>query len=137
MKLSPRLFNGIWTRRKWISNQIQLTFLIWDALRNLHHLKNLKNNHGGVLLLVKLQATSCSFTKSNTPPWVFFTFCKVHKGTKSRKAFHIYVCNVSKFLCKNSSRVICPFYVLVNILLGKIISWEKKLKFVKYTLTND
>ena len=27
--------------------------------------------HGGVLLLVKLQASACNFTKSNTPP----SFC--------------------------------------------------------------
>ena len=38
------------------------------------NLKNVKNVHGGVLLLVKLQAFSCNFTKSNTPPWVFFIF---------------------------------------------------------------
>ena len=34
--------------------------------------KNVKNTHGGVLLLV-----ACNFTKSNTPPWVFFTFLKL------------------------------------------------------------
>ena len=27
-------------------------------------------HHGGVLLLVKLQAKACKFTKSNTPPWL-------------------------------------------------------------------
>ena len=32
-----------------------------------------KNTHGGLLLLVKLQA------KSNTPPWVFFMFFKLYK----------------------------------------------------------
>ena len=31
----------------------------------LYNLKNVKNTHGGVLLLVKLQA--CNFTKSNPP----------------------------------------------------------------------
>ena len=36
--------------------------------------KNVKNTHGGMLLLVKLQAEACNFTKSNIPPWVFFTF---------------------------------------------------------------
>ena len=30
---------------------------------------------GGVLILVEVQA----FTKSNTPPWVFFMFFKLHK----------------------------------------------------------
>ena len=34
----------------------------------------LKNTHGGVLLLLKLEAA-----KSNTPPWVFFTFLKLYK----------------------------------------------------------
>ena len=33
----------------------------------------MKNTHGRVFLLVKLQ------TKSNTLPWVFFTFFKLHK----------------------------------------------------------
>ena len=39
-------------------------------------LKNVKNTHGGVLLLVKLQDVACNFTKSNTPPWLFFKFFK-------------------------------------------------------------
>ena len=33
---------------------------------HLHNLKNVKNTHGGVLLLVKLMAKACNFTKSNT-----------------------------------------------------------------------
>ena len=40
---------------------------------HLYDLKNVNNAHGEVLLLVKLQA------KSNTPPWVFFTFLKLYK----------------------------------------------------------
>ena len=39
---------------------------------HLYNLKNVKNTHGGVLLLVKLQAKACNFTKSNTPQWQFF-----------------------------------------------------------------
>ena len=42
-----------------------------DALRNLVpfvEFKNVKNTHGGVLLLAKLQAKIYNFTKSNTPP---------------------------------------------------------------------
>ena len=42
-------------------------------------LKNVKNTHGGVLLLVKLQANACNFTRSKTPPWVFFTFFKLYE----------------------------------------------------------
>ena len=52
------------------------------------NVKNVKNTHGGVLHLVKLNIT---FTKSSTPPWVFFTFFKLRKWYKSRKASHIHV----------------------------------------------
>ena len=38
-----------------------------------YNLKNVKETHGGVLLLGKMQAQACNFTKSNTSPWVFFT----------------------------------------------------------------
>ena len=44
---------------------------------DLYNLKNVKNTHGGVLLLVKL-LKACNFTKSNTPPWVFFTFFELY-----------------------------------------------------------
>ena len=46
---------------------------------HLYNLKNVKNTHGGMLLLVKLQAEVCNFTKGNTPPWVFFKFFKFYK----------------------------------------------------------
>ena len=51
---------------------------------HLYNLKNSKSLHGGVLLSVKLQTSACKFTKSNTHPWVFFTFfklCKRHQIT--------------------------------------------------------
>ena len=48
-------------------------YVIWC---NLYNLKNVKNTHGGVLPLVKLKAEAGNFTKSNTPPWVFFKLCK-------------------------------------------------------------
>ena len=56
----------------------------WHVVRSaicyhLHNLKNVKNTHEGVLILVKLQALACNFTKTNTPPWVFFTFLKLYK----------------------------------------------------------
>ena len=40
---------------------------------------NVKNTRGGVLILVKLQALACNFTKINTPPWLFFTFFTLYK----------------------------------------------------------
>ena len=39
----------------------------------------MKNTHGGVLILVTLQAKACNFTKINTISWVFFTFFKLYK----------------------------------------------------------
>ena len=48
----------------------------------------MKKTHRRVLLLVKFQVLACNFTKSNTPPWVFFTFF-LKKRTKSRKTSHI------------------------------------------------
>ena len=53
---------------------------IRDALRVLVpfvQLKNVKNTHGGVLLLVKLQIFLCDFIKSNILSLVFFTFFKL------------------------------------------------------------
>ena len=46
---------------------------------HLYNLKNVKNTHEGVILLIKLQALPCNFTTSITPPWVFFTFLKFFK----------------------------------------------------------
>ena len=55
---------------------------IWYHLYNVKNLNNFvkfKNTHGGVLVLVKVQAESCSFTKSKTPPLVFLIFLKLYK----------------------------------------------------------
>ena len=46
---------------------------------HLYKLKNVKNTHGGVLLLVSGWLKACNFTESNTPPWVFFMFFKLCK----------------------------------------------------------
>ena len=59
-----------------VSNLYETFHAIWY---HLYDLKNVKNTHGGVLPLVKLQASICNFTKSNTHPWVFFTFLKLYK----------------------------------------------------------
>ena len=57
-----------------------------------YNFKNVKNTHGGVLLLVKLQASACNFTKSNTPPWLFFTFLKLCTRYQiSQRTTNIYV----------------------------------------------
>ena len=53
--------------------------MIWYYLYNL---KIVKNTLGGVLLLVKLQASSWNFTKTNTP--FFFFLCKVSHNSEIR-----------------------------------------------------
>ena len=62
---------------KGISSSV-MCYAIWYHLYNF---KNVKNIHGEVLLLVKLQAKAKArnFTKSNTLPWVFFMFSKLYK----------------------------------------------------------
>ena len=68
-----------------------------DALRNLVSLvqfKKREHTRGGVLLLVKLQALACNFTKSDTPQCLFFSLLNLYKwyqiaqcmtGTHDRK----------------------------------------------------
>ena len=46
---------------------------------HLYNLKIDKNTHGGALILAKLQAKACKFTKINTPPWVFLSIFKLYK----------------------------------------------------------
>ena len=58
---------------------------IWDVSRDLvpsvlYNLTNVKNAYRGMLLLVKLHACwSLQLYKNNTPPWVLFTFLKLHR----------------------------------------------------------
>ena len=69
---------------EWLNTHFNLPVTIFSNLNNaircaiwnhLHSFKKVKNTHGRVLLLVKLQALH----KSNTPPWVFFTIFKLCK----------------------------------------------------------
>ena len=69
---------------------------IWHHLYNL---KNVENTHGGKLILVKLQASACNFTKINTPPWVFFTFFKLYKWCQIAQRIQISF----RFFCRGST----------------------------------
>ena len=51
--------------------------MLCEMWYHLSNLKNVKNTHGRVLLLVKLQASTFNFTKSNTPSWIFLRFFKL------------------------------------------------------------
>ena len=54
-----------------VTNDIRGLAVVCETLyaicHHLYSLKNLKNTVGGMLLLVKMQAEACDFTKSNTP----------------------------------------------------------------------
>ena len=56
---------------------------------HLYNLKIVKSTHRGVLLLVTLLASTCNFTKSNTPPCVFFAFFKIAQMVANRANHHI------------------------------------------------
>ena len=63
-----------------------ITYVMLCAIwYHLYDLKIVKNPHGGVLLLVKLQALACNFTKSNTPPQEYSCYLNCTNGTKIEK----------------------------------------------------
>ena len=62
---------------KYHLNALSLYVTLYEIWYHLYSFKNKKNSHGGMLLLVKLQASA---SKSITHPWwVFFMFFKLHK----------------------------------------------------------
>ena len=75
--------NMLWT--EWLmfvlnmTNYLLLHGTLCAICYHLYNLKNGKNTHEGVILLVKMQAEASNFIKSNIPPWVFFTFFKLSK----------------------------------------------------------
>ena len=75
---------GLCYKVEWVTVSLFIMYWHFMVMRraiwyHLYNLKNVKSTHGGVLLLVKLQASTCKFTKSNTPPWMFFTIFKLCK----------------------------------------------------------
>ena len=76
---------------------------------------NLKNNHAGVLLLLKLQAEAYDFTKRVTLPWMFFAFFKLCKWYQIAQS----VTNVWQF----------PSYACVlGVIFDKNRTWKNSLK---------
>ena len=94
---------------------------IWYHLYNVKNLNNFvkfKNTHGGVLVLVKVQAESCSFTKSKTPPLVFLIFLKLYKWYQSHLIL-IFVAIVFRVSCQLSSHFdpFFHFYLLLSLVV--------------------
>ena len=62
---------------------------------HLYNLKNVKNTHRGVLLLVKLQAKFLTLLKLKLLHGCFSRFLNWANGTKSRKASHLNLLRVN------------------------------------------
>ena len=59
--------------------KLVLELMLYTIWNHFYTLKNGINTRGGVLFLLNSQTSAWSFTKSNTPPWMFFTFLKLYK----------------------------------------------------------
>ena len=66
-----------------------LFFILSAIWYHLYNFKNLKNTHGMVILLFKLQVEVSNFNKSITLPWMFLRFSNYTNGTKLRKTLHL------------------------------------------------
>ena len=62
---------------------------ICNALRNSVPFLQFKKREKHPWRSVTCSKVAGFFTKSNTPPWVFFTFLKFLNGTKLRKVSHV------------------------------------------------
>ena len=74
--------------------------------------KNVKNTYGRVLLLVKSQVPACNFTKSNTPPWLFLIFFKLHKQYQIAQSVTYQATQVQKLQHTPSNNLNVSFYNL-------------------------
>ena len=100
---------------------------IWYRFYNL---KNVRNTHGGVPLLVKLQNSACHFTKSNTHPWVFFHVFKIVQMVPNRVNHLIIFIKKGRFLKLDAVFAQIRVYQIVqkNVLPWLLsITYEKAL----------
>ena len=81
-----KFFNQFCFKQHVTASKYVMRCAIWYHWYNL---KSVKNTHGGVLILVKLQALACNFTRINAPSWVFFTFFKIVQMVPNRATHHI------------------------------------------------
>ena len=103
---------------------LSLYVMLCTIWYHLYNLKNVKNIHVGILLLVTLllgcfshflNCTACNFTKSNILSWVFITFFKLYKWylTAQRASYK----NQSiDFQC--SANKLSSFYIMIKLALS-------------------
>ena len=76
---------GLHFRDKGLISAYVMRCTIWY---HLEYLKNVKNSLGEVLVLVRLPALACIFTKSNTIRWQFSPFFKLCKWHQIAQKLH-------------------------------------------------
>ena len=102
-KLSHSVHYG-WFKIKLLSHRILEVYEVRCAIwYHSYNLKNVKNTHGGVLTLVKLQVKAYNFTKINTPPCVFFTLLKLYKWYQIAQRTTYLTCILLTFMTTSSS----------------------------------
>ena len=115
--------------------------MIFTVSYHLYKWKNVKNTHGGMLLFIKLQTSAYNFTKSNTPPWVFFTFFKLYKCYEIAQTSHTTI-NPSPIILQSWS-LFWDFLILYEIVLspqvkeGVIISNKYGIYKLSHKLSNN
>ena len=87
-----------------------------------YNLINVKNTRGGVLLLLKMQAKACNFTKINTPSWVFSTFFELYKWYQITQR----ISYISKF----SEMILYSVCALKFIFLIECISFTQYCQYI-------
>ena len=100
---------------------------------HLYNLKNVKNTHGGVLLLVKLQA----LLKVTLLHGSFSRFLNCTNGTKSHKTSQ--TCHLIAFTTSTQHITIqnYPDFSAFNIQLFRVFFSERTVKSATHTLTSS
>ena len=78
----------------------------------------MKNTHGGVLLLVKLQAEAYNLTKSNIPPWMYFTFLKLYKRYQIAQSITYFYQNILKIIWERIRVWLGPSVISFNLYIS-------------------
>ena len=114
--------------------------MLYENWYHLYNLKNMENTQGGLLLLIKLEVSACSFTKSNTPLWKFFTFflmIQVVPKLKIRaaKCRNAYV--FSRFIWSSHPQVLLNnWFEIFAKFAGKHLLWSKALRLMLLLFQN-
>ena len=126
--------------------QKYIWYCTWDACTiwyHLYNLKNMKNSHGGVLLLVKLP-------KSNALPWAFFMFFTLYKWYQIAQnitfgpvnlvlgvnwCYFIHPLNLSKIWLKLNINNTFSHFVVLSWVFMKAFRILRAIEKCEYTLS--